>query len=476
MPERREFPISLRILLPLLAAGALLLAPRADGLDAAFQAVSVGNQWNQPVAVAVRLLDLARWEPWRLELWQQAGQLAVRGGDIPLSISSLEQALRLGLLDDGGRLSLGEAYWANQDPAAALNAWEPLVVSGRAPEEIYQRAMDYHRTRNEWEETVRIAQAWWQVYPRSGQAAWAFGILGLALGTDSAPTALWLSGSLTPARAEAGQVLLGALQQVMPDAPQEYRAVQVGRALGGLGEWEMALLAFERAQRINPAYAEAWAFSGEAKQHLEQSGLPELERSLALAPDSATLQALVGIYYRRKLDPQKALQYFQVAAALEPQRGIWQVEIGNSYAELHNTQKGLEFYRKAAELEPQNPAIWRLVAQYCLNHDLAIRESGLPAARQVIVLEPNHPASADLMGQVLLALGDEISAERFLQQSIARNMQFPAAYLHLGQLYLRQNRMDWAEYFLARAAQMPGEDAEAVLLAQRLLERYFGAQ
>jgi tetratricopeptide (TPR) repeat protein len=229
-----------------------------------------------------------------------------------------------------------------------------------------------------------------------------------------------------------------------------------------------------RAETLNPSYAEAWAFSSEARQQLKQDGLPDLEQALALSPKSAALQALAGLYYRRKGDSQQALQHFMAAAEAEPQRGIWQVEIGSSYADLHNTQKGLEYYQKATGLEPENASIWRLVAQYCLIHDLSVREAGLPAARQAAALAPEDPASADLMGQVMLALGDQASAERFLQQSLEKNADYPAAYLHLGQLYLQQNRLDLAEYSLARAARHVGEDAESILLAQRLLARYFG--
>jgi len=473
MTKPREFPVGLRVLLPLLAAGALLLTPRAGTLDAAFQGARLASELNLPKAAAVQRVDLAQWEPWRLELWQQAGQLALSGGEPELAIRSMEQARRLGGLDDAGRLSLGEAYWVSQNPGAALAVWEPLLDSGRAPQEIYQRVVQYQRDQGEWQGAARSAQDWWRAYPGSGLAAWIFGGLGLAQDLEPAGLALQLAGSLDLKRAAASRVLLNALQQLAQNAPGEYRAVQLGRALGNVGEWELAQTAFDRAKTLNPNYAEAWAFSSEAKQQLNQNGLPELERGLALGPDSAALQAMAGLYYRRKGDAQQALQHFLAAAELEPRRGIWQVEIGSSYADLHNTQKGLEYYGKAATLEPQNPAMWQLVAQYCLNHDLAVRETALPAARQAAALAPDNPASVDLLGLVMLALGDDASAERFLQQSLAMNAEFPAAYLHLGQLYLRQGRLNWAEYALARAAQLPEKDAESALLAQRLLARYF---
>ena len=232
------------------------------------------------------------------------------------------------------------------------------------------------------------------------------------------------------------KILTQALQKSGADAPAEYRLVEIGRALGGLGEWDLALAAFEHAQKVNPNYGDAWAFSSEAKLQLHQDGTSDLQRALELAPDSPVIQALMALNFRRTGDAQQALQRFRAAAELEPQRAIWLVEIGNTYADLHDIQQGLEYYQKAVSVEPDNPAIWRLMAQYCLIHQIQLRAVGLPAARQAAVLAPNDPASLDLLGQVLIGLEDLTSAERFLQQALDKDLDFPAAHLHLGQLYL----------------------------------------
>jgi predicted Zn-dependent protease len=143
---------------------------------------------------------------------------------------------------------------------------------------------------------------------------------------------------------------------------------------------------------------------------------------------------------------------------------------------MHNIQKGLEYYQAAYDKEPENPMIWRLAAQYCLMNELQIRETALPAARQAVALAPGDAANLDVLGQVMIALEDEISAERFLQQAIEKDLDYAPAQLHLAQLYLRQGRMDWAQYYLALAARQVGQDSEANLMAKRLLARYFGAQ
>ena len=46
-----------------------------------------------------------------------------------------------------------------------------------------------------------------------------------------------------------------------------------GRKLASQGQWELAAYAFQAVTQAQPAYAEGWAYLGEALQHLED---PEL--------------------------------------------------------------------------------------------------------------------------------------------------------------------------------------------------------
>jgi tetratricopeptide (TPR) repeat protein len=475
MPQIHEFPVRWRIWLPLLAAAALLLAPRAASIGGNLEGSHLAGELSQPQVEATRQISLAVWEPWRVQLWQQAGDLALRGGNPDLAISSLERAEQIGQLDPSGRLALGEAFWTKQLKEQALQVWEPLFQQGKAPPEIYHRAILYRRNAGRLEDAVRLAQAWAQASPSNAEAAYTLGLISLPVAWQQSGAALAAAARLDAGWGPQVKILAQALQRSGADAPEEYRLVEIGRALGSLGEWDLALAAFEHAQAINPGYAEAWAFGSEARQQLHQDGTPDISRALALAPESPVIQALAALDFRRAGDSQQALQRFQAAAELEPQRAIWLVEIGNTYADSHDIRKGLEYYQKAAAVEPENPAIWRLMAQYCLIHQIDLRTTGLPAARQAALLTPNDPSSLDMLGQVMEGLEDYASAERFLQQALDKDLDFPAAHLHLGQLYLTQNKMDWAQYHLAQAASQ-SQDAESSLIAQRLMARYFGGK
>ncbi len=464
----------MRILLPLLAAVALLVAPKAADLQNAMFDHTAAQKLHQAEKSASYLAELAVWEPWRPGLWQQAGSMALRSGDAALAIADLETAQKLNQLDDSGWLTLGEAYWTVQRWDEAIKVWTPLMEQHRAPAEIYQRTVKL-RLLTAWvEEAARWAGLWWTTYPQDGRAAYMLGLASLSFDETGAATALEAAARLSPGWAANVAILTQTLAKMPPDLPPESRLVETGRALGSIGEWNLALVSFEKAQALNPQYAQAWAFSSEAKQQLHQNGNPDLEKALSLAPDSPVILALAAVNYRRQGDSAQALERFLQASLLEPERAIWQIEIGNTYADLHNIQKGLEYYQAAAKIEPENPLVWRLMAQFCVDNELQIRETALPAARQAVNLAPEDAANLDILGQVMSALQDEISAERFLQQAIEKDLDYTPARLHLAQLYLRQGRLDWARYHLALAARPVGQATDASLMAQRLLARYFG--
>ena len=116
------------------------------------------------------------------------------------------------------------------------------------------------------------------------------------------------------------------------------------------------------------------------------------------------------------------------------------------------------------------------LGEFCAENQMQVSEVGLPAARSALTLTSNSAPALDLMGRMMIALGDTDSAERFLQQAIEKDASFAAAHLHLGQLYLQQNQIEKAYQPLESASQMAGNDAETGLLAKRLLVRYFGGQ
>jgi len=160
------------------------------------------------------------------------------------------------------------------------------------------------------------------------------------------------------------------------------------------------------------------------------------------------------------------------AAALYPALPAVQTERGHILALQGDLEAAQQAYQQAIGLAPQDPAYYRLLAAFSLEHNYQLSQTGLPAARQALLLSPNDPASLDMLGQVLLQLGDAASAKRFFERAALLQPQYAPAHLHLGLIYiLEDNRPAAYEKFNQVLSQAPGTTAADQ--AQRLLENYF---
>jgi len=269
------------------------------------------------------------------------------------------------------------------------------------------------------------------------------------------------------------QVLRRGLAQAGNSDRPEVGWLMIGRALGSINQWDLAEEAFRRAVTAAPGFAEAWAYLGEALYQQGGSGKTELERANSLAPNSSLVRALVSMDLFRQGKTAKALEYVRAIAREEPKEPNWQVYLGGMLAESGDLNAAREAYQKAVDLAPNNSLYWQYLAQFSADTYFDIRTVGLPAARQAVLLAPDNPGALDSMGLTMLKLGDDASAERFLQQALEKDATYAPANLHMGQLYLKQDDMGQAYLFLKHAADLAGSNPVG-LTARRLLSQYYG--
>jgi Flp pilus assembly protein TadD len=246
-------------------------------------------------------------------------------------------------------------------------------------------------------------------------------------------------------------------------------------------EWELAVQAFRQATRIRADYAEAWAFLGEALQHLipsststitEAAGLEELETALELDPRSIAANVLMGIYWQRQNQYDRALGYIRSASNLSPENPMLHAELGRVLARTGDLAKAQQRYERAIDLAPQDPTYWRLLAEFSLHYQLQVHQIALPAARQSIILSAGDAQSLDIMAQTLIILGDNLNAERYLWRALEKDGGYVPAHLHLGIIYMNQGEVVLArqQFDLAKAI---APDSWTFDQAQRLIGYYF---
>jgi Flp pilus assembly protein TadD len=267
--------------------------------------------------------------------------------------------------------------------------------------------------------------------------------------------------------------LVSALNTALQDPSASGRLVACGRTLAAMSEWPLAQDTFLRATRTAPQDGLAWAWLGEAYQQTGSADpLPALEKAAALSPTSADVYGLVGLYWQRRQDWNKARVEFDSAAQLDPQAAVWQISLGEVYVQLGDLVKALAYYQAAVGLAPKDVQTWRALALFSIENNVDVDGTGRDAALQAYALDPKDPQNMDILGRSLMATAQWDAAETILKKAIAADPQNAAPVFHLGLLYLQTNQSDLARQTLQSAQKL---DANGPIGAQaaRVLARYF---
>jgi len=424
-----------------------------------------------PLEAAKRYEAAAQRLFWRTDLWEQAGRAAYQGGDNREAVRLLETARARDRLSPKAWDELGLAYWSQDEHPAALATWQQAVQTNPNFAPLYDHlALAAHETGDYDAEAAALAQR--LALEEDASARYRLGLLLATSDSERALQQLLAAAALDPQFDPAVQTLRTALNLASLEPDSARRLVTIGRGLGLVSEWQLAARAFEQAVQADARYAEAWAWLGEAHQHLGQGGGAELDKALSLERGSTIVRALRGLYFTRLGDHAAALTEYLQAAQIEPDNPAWQASAGESYARTGDLIAALAAYRKAAELDPDDPTYWRLLAAFCAHNNVQVLDVGLPAAQKAVELAPNDAPTLDVLGLAYASAGLLYNAEETLKKAIALAPDYAPAHLHLAETYLRKGDRDsaFSELNLVRDLDPNGPTGQ---LAEQMLRQYY---
>ena len=111
------------------------------------------------------------------------------------------------------------------------------------------------------------------------------------------------------------------------------------------------------------------------------------------------------------------------------------------------------------------------LASFCIMYSYQVRELGLPAARLAVQFDDQDPEILDVMGQVLLDLGDEMNALKFFQRALEADLSYAPAYFHIGIIYSARENKELTIYYLQQVM-LYSENLSLIDRAERLLASY----
>ncbi len=469
--DRRPWTVDrLKRWAPLLFALALFVAlfvPLLDGLIARQRGRWAAEHGNP--AEAARLLEhAARNLPSAPALWEEAGLAAYRAGEHPRAIHLLEEARVRQVLTAEGWDALGLLYWEQNEPSLAIACWQEALAHLGPSARFYMRLALAYRHLENWSKEQEALEKWIEIKGDDAYAHYRLGLLFLTEDPSRAAAELALAASLDPRLVSAETSLSAALSAARAFERQSERHILLGRALGAVEEWKLALRLFERAAQEDPQNGEALAWLAEARQHLGQPLQDELEQAKRLAPRSPTVHLLRGLHALRNGKNAQAVIEFRQASELQPREAAIWIALGEAYAQLGDLPLAFSAYRRATQLAPSNAETWRALAMFCATYGIELDESGLRAARQAVILEPDDPRNLDTLGWLLLLNGDLENAERTLTQALDLSPELASAHLHLATIYLYHGRLQEAQHHLLEVIRLEPESPLAET-ARRML-------
>jgi len=458
----------LRVLPVLLSIALAIIAPI---IFSGYSELDKGNNAPSYIEAAQHHQAAARRLPWRADLYELAGHEYYHAEEYKLAEASYQKAFQRHALSAAGWVAWGDVHFLMGDAERAAEIWKQGLEQANPSEDLYSRLALIYKEQKNYAQAAEYFQRYVSNHLDNASVHYQLGLLLTLSDPQAATSELITASQLDPGLDPAVQTLRTALNLASLSDTSSAQLVIIGRGLGLVNEWELAQAAFEQAIQADENNAEAWAWLGEAYQQAGdalsvskgQDGSAELNQALSLNPNSSVVRGLRGLYFQRVGNNREALTEFQAAAKLQPDDPTLYVAIGESYSKVGDMIRALEAYQYAASLAPEDASYWRLLAQFCGQNNVNIKDVGILAAQRAVVLQPDDASLQDLLGWLLVLDARYPEAERHLLRALELDSQNGTAHFHLGMLYLQLEDRDAAQAQLVSARDLGNPDAQAVL-------------
>jgi superkiller protein 3 len=450
----------LRVLLVLLLLALVILVPLVVSGYLELRQASTAQNY---VEAAHHFWTAAQRIPWRADLYEVAGHEYYYARDYARADSAYQRAFNRHALSPDGWVAWGDVVYLSGDTQRGTQIWEQAAEQKNPSENLYSRLAQVYKEQGNYSKAADYLQKYVALHQEDAAAHYRLGLLLTLTDPHAALSELLTAAQHDPQLDPAVETLRSALNLAsLNDSPSE-RLVLTGRGLGLVQEWGLGRLAFESAVKADDKNADAWAWLGEAKQQAAEDGTAELERAYRLNPNSATVRGLRGLYFQRTGNFRSALTEFQTAALLDSKNPAWQVSIGETYSKLGDLIRAMQSYQAATQLAPEDVGYWRLLALFCAQNNINIKDVGVPAAEKAVILAKDDSTSQDLLGWLLFMDARYPEAERILLKAIELDPKNASAHYHLGMLYLEKEQRELAYSHFVSARDLGNKDAQVIL-------------
>lgn len=416
--------------------------------------------------------DLTEWQllarfvsadPDNAAIWERMGILDHRNGLCEQAVFEFGQARQHGDLSPSNSIPYGECLVETGDFQKAIDLLSPLSGDPESPSGLELLLAQTYLRLDDVDNARQVIREWATQDGSNSESLYYLGLFQALTNPADALSTLQKSAEQSAEYENAYRQIQTAINKGQLQDNIAYQALELGRAYGDLGEWLLARTAFQSAVAADPQYAEAYAWLGEARQQLGEDGSAELQKALALNPESVLAQAMNALALQRQGNAQGALVFLEKIALQEPDNPEWLIAIGQSHAILGDLEAAFSDFQRATNLQPENVSTWQALADFCLAYQYAVDSTGIAAANKAVVLAPEDPYSLDLAGQAALVTGKLSEAEGYFSKAIEMEPRYAPAHVHLALVFFQYEDYLSAVSELDKAAALGSLEAENML-------------
>jgi|GEM_PF-967944 len=462
------------------------VAPLPIGfLDAIWKAQSYIISGEYHLA-ARSYFDAAQKQATDINLWEQAAYYSLEAGNPETTIKYLEKCLSIQnvhpQLSQTGLITFTRAYLQIDGLSKALDVLQLSEDIHGLSEDILKYRAEIYSAQGDFQNAITNLSLLEQLNPNDWQLQYQLGLLLATQSPSSAIEPLRKATKMNSMIQKDIDLLIQSIQRASYFEDTAFSLLSSGRALASIGRWDLAAEAFRQAIIENPGYADAWAFLGEAYQHIDKGGdydgfsdgLNEIQTAIRINPDSLAANSILSSYWKRKGDFGLAEEAMLKAIKQDNNNPILYVELANIQALSGDLDNAYHTYLEAIKLSPNSPVYRQHTIEFLLAYDYQIKDGALPLARRLIIDFPSDTISYDLMAQVLIRLGDLALAERFLENALKIDPNLVQAHIHRGLLLALTSRREEAyNEFMVSLSLISDPNDPMADQVHRLLEIYF---
>jgi tetratricopeptide (TPR) repeat protein len=127
------------------------------------------------------------------------------------------------------------------------------------------------------------------------------------------------------------------------------------------------------------------------------------------------------------------------------------VEIGQTWVAEGRYVAAEIWLQQAVSLQPDDPALWRVLVQFYLDHNVGSGGRSVEAATKLVELAPNDAYAHDLRGWAALRADDYDTAYTSLDRAIVLDPGLANAHYHMGLLWVARGDPERANEAFVRA-------------------------